>query len=51
MTSPIRAVVVDDEPFAREALRLMIDRDHDFAVAGECSGVDAPALIERAMPA
>ncbi len=48
--SPIRAVVVDDEPFAREALRVMIDRDRDFAVAGECSGVEAPALIERTKP-
>lgn len=50
MTSPLRALVVDDEPLARESLRLMIGRHDDFAVVGECSGVDAPSLITRTKP-
>ena len=50
VTTPLRALVVDDEPLARQALRLMIGRDADFSVAGECTGVDAPALIERTKP-
>ena len=50
VSTRLRAVVVDDEPLAREALRLLIGRDHDFEVAGECSGVDAPELIGRTKP-
>ena len=50
MTTPLRALVIDDEPLAREALRLLIARDQDFSVAGECTGVDAPALIARTRP-
>ena len=50
MNAPLRALVIDDEPLAREALRLMIGRDKDFHVAGECSGVDAPALIAQTRP-
>ena len=50
MSARLRAVVVDDEPLAREALRLLIGRDQDFEVAGECSGVDAPELIRRTKP-
>jgi two-component system, LytTR family, response regulator len=50
MSPQLRAVVVDDEPLARESLRLLIARDADFMVAGECSGVDAPAIIRREKP-
>ncbi len=50
MNAPLRAVVVDDEPLARESLRLLIARDPDFTVAGEGNGVDAPALIARTRP-
>ncbi|HEX7419054.1 MAG TPA: LytTR family DNA-binding domain-containing protein [Thermoanaerobaculia bacterium] len=50
VTTPLRALVIDDEPLAREALRLMIDRHDDFKVVGECSGVDAPALITKTKP-
>jgi two-component system LytT family response regulator len=44
----IRVAIVDDEPLARAALRLSLDADPDLAVVGDCTGIDAPALIERA---
>jgi len=47
VTSPIRVAIIDDEPLAREALRLVIASDPDVVVVGDCIGVDAPALIER----
>ena len=50
VSTRLRAVVVDDEPLAREALRLLIGRDKDFEVAGECNGVDAPELIGSTKP-
>ncbi|HEY1908891.1 MAG TPA: response regulator, partial [Myxococcaceae bacterium] len=40
--------VVDDEPLARAALRLSLEADAELVVVGDCSGVDAPGLIERA---
>jgi len=46
--SPIRVAIVDDEPLAREALRLALAADPEICVVGDCIGVDAPALIERA---
>ena len=50
MSAVIRALVVDDEPLARESLRLLIARDPEFAVVGECSGVDAPRLTGELKP-
>ena len=50
MSDRLRALVVDDEPLARESLRILISRDPDFIVAGECTGVDAPALIRATNP-
>jgi two-component system LytT family response regulator len=46
--TPIRAAIVDDEPLARDALRAVLAADPAIAVVGDCIGVDAPALIERA---
>src|SRR6185503_4441170 len=37
----------DDEPLARQALRMVLDTDPEVVVVGDCIGVDAPALIER----
>jgi two-component system LytT family response regulator len=45
---PIRVAIVDDEPLARAALRLSLETDPEIEVVGDCIGVDAPALIERA---
>ena len=44
---PYRVAIVDDEPLARVALRLLLGEDPEVAVVGDCMGVDAPALIER----
>jgi two-component system LytT family response regulator len=48
MRPPIRVAIVDDEPLARSAIRTLLDGDPEVRVIGECIGVDAPALIERA---
>jgi two-component system LytT family response regulator len=44
---PIRVAIVDDEPLARAALRVVLETDPEVVVVGDCIGVDAPALIER----
>ena len=46
----MKAVIVDDEPLARKSIRLLLERDGEVEVAGECSGVDAAALIARTRP-
>jgi two-component system, LytTR family, response regulator len=44
MTTPITTVIVDDEPPARRTLRLLLDRQSDIRIAGECA--DGPAAVE-----
>jgi len=44
---PIRVAIVDDEPLARAALRLVLEEDPEVVVVGDCIGVEAPELIER----
>jgi two-component system LytT family response regulator len=46
----MKAVIVDDEPLARRALRQLVSEDPEVTVAGECSGVEAPELILRTRP-
>jgi two-component system LytT family response regulator len=46
----LRAVVVDDEPLARDTVRRLLERDPGVEVAGLASGVDAVAMIERTSP-
>jgi len=46
----VKALIVDDEPLARKSIRLLLERDGEVEVAGECSGVDAAALIARTRP-
>lgn len=48
--NPIRVVIVDDEPLARESIRLLLEEDPDVLVVGECIGIDAPELIARTKP-
>ncbi len=48
MRPPIRVAIIDDEPLARSALRLQLAADPEVVVVGDCIGVEAPALIERA---
>jgi two-component system, LytTR family, response regulator len=47
----IRTFVVDDEPLARSNLTVLLRRDPQVVIVGECgSGVDAPDEIRRANP-
>jgi len=46
-----RALIVDDEPPARRTLRLLLERDADFDVAGECDhGAAAVEAIAASPP-
>lgn len=48
---PIRTLIVDDEPAAREGMRHLLDRDPDIVVTGECAdGREAAAAIRGATP-
>ena len=44
MMDPIRALVVDDEPAAREAIRALLADDPDIRVVGECA--DGPTALD-----
>jgi two-component system LytT family response regulator len=46
-----RAIIVDDEPPARQTLRLLLEREKDFALVAECGhGRDAVAAVTAAQP-
>jgi two-component system LytT family response regulator len=46
-----QAIIVDDEPLARERLRTLLQAERDFAIAAECgNGIDALAAIQRQRP-
>ncbi len=48
---PVRVLVVDDEPLAREHLRALLAARHDVHVIGECGdGASAVARIREASP-
>jgi two-component system LytT family response regulator len=47
----IRTLIVDDEPLAREGIRLLLEGDPDIEIVAECgSGSQAVALIEEQGP-
>jgi two-component system LytT family response regulator len=49
--APWRTIVVDDEPLARQTLRLLLAREKDFVVVAECGhGADAIEAIGRERP-
>ena len=49
--TPLRTLIVDDEPLARDRLRAMLAKVPDLALLGECaSGPDAIAAIRRERP-
>jgi two-component system LytT family response regulator len=49
--APIRALIVDDEPLARAAIRNMLKTHTEIDVVGECdSGADAVRTIESSGP-
>jgi two-component system LytT family response regulator len=48
---PWRAVVVDDEPLARQTIGLLLSREDDFAIVAECGhGAEAIDAIRRERP-
>jgi two-component system, LytTR family, response regulator len=48
---PWRSIVVDDEPLARQTIRLLLAPEEDFAIAAECGhGADAIDAIRRERP-
>jgi two-component system LytT family response regulator len=50
-TGPWRTIVVDDEPLARQTLRLLLAREADFAIVAECGhGAGAIDAIRRERP-
>jgi two-component system, LytTR family, response regulator len=47
----MRALIVDDEPLAREGIRMRLAQEPDIVVIGECSnGRQAVTVIERESP-
>jgi two-component system LytT family response regulator len=50
VSGPLRALVVDDEPLARQLVRVLLEGDTEVTVCGDCSGVDAAAETARARP-
>lgn len=48
---PIRALIVDDEPLARERVRSFLSKEPDIEIAEECAdGAEAVSAIERLKP-
>lgn len=50
MTDPLRILIVDDEPLARDSIRSLLAGDAEVRVVGEGTGSDAEALIARGRP-
>ncbi len=49
--SPIRTLIVDDEPLAREKIRAFVEGDAEIEIIGECSnGAEAVASIRKLSP-
>src|SRR5581483_12250725 len=47
--APIRALIVEDEPLAREGLRLMLRADEEVVLAGEAGGGREAVDLIRAL--
>ena len=48
---PLRALIVDDEPLARERIRALLAQDPDVSLAGECrNGKEAVKAIREERP-
>jgi two-component system LytT family response regulator len=46
----MKVVIVDDEPLARQNVRILLEADPELTIAGECNGVEAVEVIEREKP-
>ena len=49
-TASMRAIIVDDEPLARDLVRSLLARDPEVTVEGEAAGHAAAPLIARTRP-
>jgi len=50
-TGPWRAIIVDDEPLARQTVRLLLAHEQDFKIVAECGhGKEAIEAIRRERP-
>jgi two-component system LytT family response regulator len=50
VSEPLKVVVIDDEPLARESIRTLLADDAEVRVVGEGTGSDGAALIARTRP-
>lgn len=49
--APLRTLLVDDEPLARERMRMLLGRHADIDILGECcDGTEAVGTIDRLSP-
>jgi two-component system, LytTR family, response regulator len=48
--SSFRALIIDDEPLARDSIRALLTDDGDVEIVGEGTGTDGAALIARMRP-
>ena len=46
----MKVVIVDDEPLARQVVRMLVESDRELTIAAECSGIDAAEVISRERP-
>ena len=49
-SEPLRVIVIDDEPLARDSIRALLEDDAEVRVVGEGTGADGAALIARTRP-
>jgi len=47
---PLRVIIIDDEPLARDNIRALLESDSEVRIADEGTGSDAAALIARTRP-
>ena len=48
--APLKVLVIDDEPLARDGLCALLAEDDDVEVVGQGSGIDAVAMIAKLRP-
>jgi two-component system LytT family response regulator len=46
----VRVLIVDDEPLARQVVRLLLANDPEVEVVGECSGAEGVETVARTRP-
>jgi two-component system LytT family response regulator len=47
---PLRVIIIDDEPLARDSIRALLEDDAEVRVVGEGTGAEGAALIARTRP-